>query len=244
MKKVLGIALAAGLLLTACGSNGSPAAKEENVKFGEIMNKGKQVTYAIGTNKAETNAPNKFNPIYCYIFSDNGKITVYHSKKDVKLKDMKDKSYDDILKEAKKENKEHFEESKKDKINDLEAEDADEKALNEVKNLKYKEPKERDLKIDAFEDGTGNHTRKEKFYVTSDGFDGTEYINDTKALNNYYYYIMRSSADTINIYDKNYAYLDNGEYGRDRMYLITEVGKNTKSSELDEPDSKYVKTYE
>ncbi|MDI9232197.1 hypothetical protein [Staphylococcus caprae] len=51
---------------------------------------------------------------------------------------------------------------------------------------------------------------------------------------------MKSSGDTVKIYDDNYAFLDNDEYEDDRAYLITKVNDKAESSELDKPDSKNV----
>ena len=44
MKKVLGVALGAGILLTACGSNGSPAANEKEVETVVYGSDGEKIT--------------------------------------------------------------------------------------------------------------------------------------------------------------------------------------------------------
>lgn len=273
MKKLLLISFSAGLLISACSFGGDASNKEE-VKFGDLMNKGKHVTFKVDNNEEETYAPDKNNPIDTYIFTENGKVTAYNSDGDTKLEDMKDKSYDEILKTAKKQDKKYFKEQKKD--NKVEAEedyeideynykesvkntgknssvtklqkgrfDDSKKAYDKIKNMSYEEPKKRDVKIKVVEDGTGNNTKKEKFYTTADGFDDDlgyiRFIHDTKTLNSNYSYKMKNSGDTVKIYDDKYAYLDNDEDGDDRKYLVTKVGDKAKSSALDKPDSKNVK---
>ena len=99
---------------------GSDASNKEEVKFGDLMNDGKHVTFKVNNNEEETYAPDKNNPIDTYIFTENGKVTAYNSDGDTKLEDMKDKSYDEILKLQKKQDKEYFNEQRKD--NELDAE--------------------------------------------------------------------------------------------------------------------------
>lgn len=175
MKKLLMISISAGLLLSAC-SFGSDASNKEEVKFGDLMNDGKHVTFKVNNNEEETYAPDKNNPIDTYIFTENGKVTAYNSDGDTKLKDMKDKSYDEILKTAKKQDKEYFNEQRKD--NELDAEkdyeiqktnyeesvkndgknasvtkqqkgifDDSKKTYDKIKNMSYEEPEKRDVKI-------------------------------------------------------------------------------------------------
>ncbi|MDT0758504.1 hypothetical protein [Staphylococcus epidermidis] len=263
------------LLLSACSSNGSSEANKEKVEFANVMSKGKQVTFRVDANEEETYAPNKDNPIDAYIFSDNGKVTVYNATDDTKLKDMKDKSYDDILELAKKQDKKRFENNKSDNEKDIEnVLDTDksnyedsirtrgkkseitkdykkmmettQKKYEKYKNLKYEEPKQRDLKIGVVEDGSGNDTKEERFYTTPDGFDGQEdeFIHDPEKLNKDYKYVMRSSGEIVEIYDDKYAYLDTDQEGEDRSYLVTKVGDKAKESALDKPDNKNVKVEE
>lgn len=270
MKKVLVLSLSV-LLLAACGLNNNPATNKKEIKFGDVMNKGKTVSFKLNNNEEETSAPDKNSPISAYIFTDNGKVKVYNSNGNTKMEDMKDKTYSEILKMAKKQDKEHFDKNKPiftEKIkNDYETEKENyeegiklrgeksdatqidkrtmeeyEKTYRDLKNLKYQEPKERDVKIGVVEDGSGNDTKKEYFYTTPDGFDNESYkfIHNPKNLNKDYVYTMKSSGDTVKIYDDNYAFLDNDEYEDDRAYLITKVSDKAESSELDKPDSKNV----
>lgn len=200
MKKLLMISFSAGLLLSAC-SFGSDASNKEEVKFGDLMNKGKHVTFKVNNNEEETYAPDKNSPIDTYIFTENGKVTAYNSDGDTKLEDMKDKSYDEILKTAKKQDKKYFNKQRKGNGHDAEIDyekqktnyeeyknnvrkygsdlkkqqkgifDESKKAYDKIKNMSYEEPKKRDVKIKVVEDGTGNNTEEEKFYTTADGFD-------------------------------------------------------------------------
>lgn len=269
------VILGTSLLLSACSSNGSSEANKEKVEFANVMSKGKQVTFRVDANEEETYAPNKDNPIDAYIFSDNGKVTVYNATDDTKLKDMKDKSYDDILELAKKQDKKRFENNKSDNEKDIEnVLDTDksnyedsirtrgkkseitkdykkmmettQKKYEKYKNLKYEEPKQRDLKIGVVEDGSGNDTKEERFYTTPDGFDGQEdeFIHNPEKLNKDYKYVMRSSGEIVEIYDDKYAYLDTDQEGEDRSYLVTKVGDKAKESALDKPDNKNVKVEE
>lgn len=112
MKKLLLISFSAVLLLSAC-SFGSSSSNKKEVKFGELMNNGKKVSFIL-KNKDEETAPDKDNPIVAYIFTDNGKSTTYDDKNGkYELEDMKDKSRDEILKIAKKRDKDNFKEQKR-----------------------------------------------------------------------------------------------------------------------------------
>lgn len=270
MKKLLLISFSAGLLLSAC-SFGSDASNQKEVKFGEVMNNGKKVTFLL-KNKDEESTPDKDNPIVAYIFTDNGKSTTYNAN-DGKydLGDMKDKSQDEILKIAKKEDKETVERERKDVLGDarndrdVQKTNYDESIKNDgknasttkqqkgvfedynkkykdLKNLKYTEPKERDLKIGVVEDGTGNDTEKERFYAFPRYIDDDsyEFVTDTKTIN-HYMYEMEGTHKDMTVYDDKYAYLSSSDSGDDGYYLATKVGKKSEKSALDKPDSKYVK---
>ncbi len=93
----------------------------------------------------------------------------------------------------------------------------DKKTYNDLKNLKYTEPKERDLKIGVIEDGTGNNTEKEKFYTFPRYIDVDSYkfITYVKKVNNYIYE-MEGTHKNITVYDDKYAYLSTGKTGNDR----------------------------
>lgn len=270
MKKLLMVTFSAGLLLSAC-SFSSDASNQKEVKFGEMMNNGKKVTFLL-KNKDEESTPDKDNPIVAYIFTDNGKSTTYNAN-DGKydLGDMKDKSQDEILKIAKKEDKETVERERKDVLGDARNdrdvqktnyeegiklrgknssdtksdkaifEDYDKK-YKDLKNLKYTEPKERNLKIGVVEDGTGNNTEKERIYAFPRyvDVDSYEFVTDTKTIN-HYMYEMNEANKNMTVYDDKYAYLSSSDTGEDRYYLATKVGKKSEKSALDKPDSKYVK---
>lgn len=270
MKKLLLISFSAVLLLSAC-SFGSSSSNKKEVKFGELMNNGKKVSFIL-KNKDEETAPDKDNPIVAYIFTDNGKSTTYDDKNGkYELEDMKDKSRDEILKIAKKRDKDNFKEQKKDiKVEAEEDYEIDEhnykesvrntgenssvtklqkgrfddskKAYNDLKKLKYTEPKERKLKISIIEDGTGNNTEKERFYAFPRyfDFDLNKFVTDTKKIN-HYMYEMDEANKNITVYDDKYAYLSSSKKGSNGYYLATKVGKKSEKSALDEPDSKYVK---
>ncbi|MEJ7437803.1 hypothetical protein [Staphylococcus warneri] len=271
MKKLLLISFSAGLLLSAC-SFGSDASNKKEAKFGEMMNDGKRVSFVL-KNKDEESTPDKDNPIVDYIFTDNGKSTTYHDNDGkYELEDMKDKSQDEILKMAKKVDKESLEKEKKEYLGDARNDkdvqktnyeesiklrgkdssitkqekrmlESDEKIYNDLKNLKYTEPKERDLKIEVEEDGTGNDTEKEKFYAFPRYIDADSYkfVKDTKEINKVMMYEMEGTHKNITVYDDKYAYLSSSDSGDDRYYLATKVGKKSEKSALDKPDSKYVK---
>ena len=139
MKKVLGIALGAGILLTACGSNGSPAANEKEVKFGEIMNKGKQISYYVKNYYGEQ-TPTKDSEIRYIIKTDNGKVTSYNVEDEITLKDIKDKSDKEIIDLAKKQDKEFMDRRKKEEKNGIkDSLDNDKKNYNFVDESTQKE---------------------------------------------------------------------------------------------------------
>ena len=271
MKKLLMVTFSAGLLLSAC-SFGSDVSNQKEVKFGEMMNDGKRVSFVL-KNKDEESMPDKDNPIVDYIFTDNGKSTTYHDNDGkYELEDMKDKSQDEILKMAKKVDKESLEKEREEYLGDARNDkdvqktnyeesiklrgkdssitkqekrmlESDEKIYNDLKNLKYTEPKERKLKIGVVEDGTGNDTEKEKFYAFPRYIDADSYkfIKDTKEINKVMMYEMEGTHKNITVYDDKYAYLSSSETDDDRYYLATKVGKKSEKSALDKPDSKYVK---
>ncbi|MCG2096772.1 hypothetical protein ACFDA4_10640 [Staphylococcus epidermidis] len=271
MKKLLLISFSAVLLLSAC-SFGSSSSNKKEVKFGELMNNGKKVSFIL-KNKDEETAPDKDNPIVAYIFTNNGKSTTYDAQGGkYDLGDMKDKSQDEILKIAKKQDKENIKKQRKEYLGDARNDkdvqktnyeesiklrgkdssitkqekrmlESDEKIYDDLKNLKYTEPKERDLKIEVEEDGTGNDTEKERFYafpryVDADSY---EFVKDAKEINDVMMYEMDNSNKNITVYDDKYAYLSSSDSGDDKYYLATKVGKKSEKSALDEPDSKYVK---
>lgn len=271
MKKLLMVTFSAGLLLSAC-SFGSDVSNQKEVKFGEMMNKGKRVSFVL-KNKDEESTPDKDNPIVAYIFTNNGKSTTYDAQGgNYDLGDMKDKSQDEILKIAKKQDKENIKKQRKEYLGDARNDkdvqktnyeesiklrgkdssitkqekrmlESDEKIYDDLKNLKYTEPKERDLKIEVEEDGTGNDTEKERFYafpryVDADSY---EFVKDAKEINKVMMYEMEETNKNITVYDDKYAYLSSSDTGEDRYYLATKVGKKSEKSALDKPDSKYVK---
>lgn len=268
MKKILGIALGAGILLTACGSNGSPAADQKEVKFGEMMNKGEQISYKVKNYDGEQ-APTKNSEIKYIIKTNKGKVTAYNVQDDIELKDIKDKSDKEIIDLAKKQDKKYMSQTKKGSIDKLEVniktlkgyikngdgnskdsyqEDLakEEKMLKELKNYKYDEPKERELKIKAVEDETGNNTAMEKFYAVPHDFDISTYKSKSDVAyddKSHTYLSYDRGEGTMKIYDQNYAFLsDSDNEGDDEKdFLITPVSDKTEFSKLDEPDSKYVK---
>lgn len=264
MKKVLGIALGAGILLTACGSNGSPAVKEESVKFGEMMNKGKQISYYVKNYYGEQ-TPTKDSEIRYIIKTDNGKVTSYNVEDEITLKDIKDKSDKEIIDLAKKQDKEFMDRRKKEEKNGIkDSLDNDKKSYNfvdestqkeydeysksadkmlkELDNYEYKEPKERNLKLKVVEDGTGNNTEEERFYVVSHDF-GSKEPDEVYDDGSHTYLSYDIGDGTMKIYDQNYAVLSDSDNEDDdeKDFLITPVSDKTEFSKLDEPDSKYVK---
>ncbi|MCJ1788028.1 hypothetical protein [Staphylococcus warneri] len=270
MKKLLMVTFSAGLLLSACSFSSDTSNKKE-AKFGEMMNNGKRVSFVL-KNKDEESTPDKDNPISDYIFTNDGKSTTYHdSNGKYDLGDLKDKSQDEILKIAKKVDKESLEKERKDVLGDARNdrdvqktnydesikndgknasttkqqkgvfEDYDKK-YKDLKNLKYTEPKERKLKIGVVEDGTGNGTEKERFYAFPRYVDVDSYEFVTDTKKiNHYMFEMEGTHKNITVYDDKYAYLSSSETGDDRYYLATKVSKKSEKSALDKPDSKYVK---
>ena len=273
MKNILGIALGAGILLSACGSNGSPAADQKEVKFGEIMNKGKQISYKVYADDNGTLSKN--SELGYIIVTNNGKATSYNIK-DKTLKDLKDKSNNEIIDIAKKQDKESFEADKEnyiqsakeniksrqkdveefsDEIGEGGVADSEKaqiprvsKEIKDMEKINYKEPKARKLKIKAVEDGTGNETEEERFYLvppyfSEENYEGKEGGLTYKFKNNKNIYLgYNTGAKTKKIYNQNYAYLsDTTDDLEDADFLVTPVSKKTEFSKLDKPDSKYVK---
>ncbi|MFO6335527.1 hypothetical protein ACLBVB_37125, partial [Pseudomonas aeruginosa] len=83
-------------------------------------------------------------------------------KKDIKVEAEEDYEIDEYnYKESVKNTGENSSDAKLEKGRF----DDSKKAYNDLKKLKYTEPKERKLKIVIIEDGTGNNTEKERFYA-------------------------------------------------------------------------------
>ncbi|MFI8628618.1 hypothetical protein ACIGA4_11880 [Staphylococcus capitis] len=270
MKKVLGLILGTGVLLAACGSNGSPEANKKEVSFGEIMNKGEQISYEIRNYEGEL-VPTKNSAVSSIIKTDNGKVTAYNVEDDIELKDLKDKSKKEIIDLAKKQDKKYMLRSKNDNIaqlkyniktvkNDIEGEVKEkeegekeiedyEKMIKELNNYEYKNPKERKLKIEAVEDNTGNNTSLEEIFSAPQTFDIDNSYNEAYDDGSTTYSSYDKGNETMKIYDKNYAYLsdsdneeeDDDEDESEKYFLVTPVSDKTEYSKLDKPDSKNVK---
>ncbi|MDS3884625.1 hypothetical protein [Staphylococcus hominis] len=263
MKKVLGVALGAGILLAACGSDGSPAANQKEVKFGEIMNKGKQVSFIVN-NEDGLDKPSDDNKITKYIVSKNGKYTAYQSDRNTRFGEVKDKSFDEIVKMAKDQDKQFFDKEKNNEIYDLERfrdnfleEFSGAKVerkikrvnenVKELKKEKYKEPDTKDLKIEVETGDNNKEPKLERFYMGAryfkDDFDKSDtgkvkYMNtadELKNLNN----TFTDGAYTMSEGDNTFAYLKNLDDNDN--FLVTKVGEKAEKSVLDEPNSKYVK---
>lgn len=203
--------------------------------------------------------PSKDTYIDRIIETDNGKMKVYDAglnetfdgDKDnefIKLKDLKDKDDDEIIKMAKERDKENFKRQKKEKVDTLRA---DNESTDRVENFKYKKPEKRDAKISVVEDESGNHTAIERFYLTQNGMgkeplninhnghmeNDTEYFHKPEDLNRVFIEYDVNNVKPFKIYNKSYVGL--GEKAGETM-LITKVGDKTEKSKFDEPDSDYV----
>lgn len=280
MKKELLIGMVGTtLLLGACGngSTGNSSAEKKDVTFGEIMNKGKKVSFLVkneddeeySSESSDSGTPTKDSIIEEYIFTDDGKQTIYRGNEETTLGDLKDKSDNEILKIAKKENEDLFNDWKETKIESIEYdlndvsgeiesmnEDGDDQstpyykgkqsALNnlkkekkEVENKKYTQPKERPVKIKVETDGSGNKTANEHFFIQTD-YDEDGYKEDSDEIKKIYTQFSLESFP-VEIYDDSYGWVGQTSEDGDGENLVTKVGKKVKQVKLDQPDSKYVK---
>ncbi len=256
------------LLLGACsnGSTGNSSAEKKDVTFGEILNEGKKISYVVQNDEdSEEYKPTKDSIVYSYIFTDDGKQTIYKGADETTLKDLKDKSDKEILDIAKKEEKKAFKDAKErdiasqerdvneldQKIEHFKAEGDDTKRfeellredkdeLEDIKNTEYKAPQERPVKIKVNTDGSGNNTADEWFFIQPN-YDESGYKNSKDDLKNIYSSYSLEQAP-VKIYEDNYGWL--GQNSDDPKFLITKVGEKVENINLDKPDSKYVKEAE
>lgn len=269
MKKELLIGMVGTtLLLGACsnGSTGNSSAEKKDVTFGEILNEGKKISYVVQNDEdSEEYKPTKDSIVYSYIFTDDGKQTIYKGADETTLKDLKDKSDKEILDIAKKEEKKAFKDAKErdiasqerdvneldQKIEHFKAEGDDTKRfeellqedkdeLEDIKNTEYKAPQERPVKIKVNTDGSGNNTANEWFFIKPN-YDESGYKNSEDDLKNIYSSYSLEQAP-VKIYEDNYGWL--GQNSDDPKFLITKVGEKVENINLDKPDSKYVKEAE
>ncbi|MDZ5123593.1 hypothetical protein [Staphylococcus epidermidis] len=263
MKKLilLMVPVATILLLVGCGN----ASNKKNVKFGDIMNGDKKVSLILSST-GEGSKPSKDDAVDTFVVTENGKVTSYTSKASYYLEDLKGKSEEEIINIAKKQDKEYFKQEKASSLDSLkldlsfakEGDDVDkeeveekEKSIKEIENTKYTKPSPRKLEIAVTTDGSGNKTKREEFYIQGREFTDTKYESSPKSPIKYENnkdikdksVAVDSGAPTTKIYNNNYAYLKNSEESDEntKYYLITKVGDKTEKSELDQPDSKYVK---
>lgn len=140
--------------------------------------------------------------------------------------------------------------TEKDMVNQIEKNDKRDKQqqnnLKDIKELKYKEPKPRDLKIKVKTDDSGNNTKEERINLGSAYFDSAnKFENDKSARNNYM--VFSNVQTTTDIYDKRYVgisdmeYADDNGYENEYSYLITEGGEKSQGGILDAPKDKKVK---
>lgn len=266
MKKQLLVGMVgATLLLGACGngSTGNNSAEKKDVTFGEIFNKGKKVSFEV-ENKPDNDdhKPVKDSYVNKYIFTNDGKQTIYNGSRETTLEEIKDKSNEEILKIAKKEDEEVFNKLKNNNIdikkidikndkNFIESEkkypskvkemekklENNEKELEKIRKDEYESPNERPVKIKVKTDGSGNNTSNEWFFIqTNYDEDGNKNNND-KLKNTYTSYSVEHSP--VEIFDDSYGWLSQNN-DDPRKFLVTKVGDKVEQVKLDEPDSKYI----
>jgi len=135
------------------------------------------------------------------------------------------------------------------------------KGIDKIKNVKYKDPKFKDIKLSIETDGSGNQSKSQAFKFKAHGFniDFTNWGGDPENEKNYFtdnlvtktgYFkddlnLTEKYEDTVavtDIYEKKYAGLSAiDEDDEDEVnYFITEVGDKVKEVELDSPKDKYV----
>lgn len=129
----------------------------------------------------------------------------------------------------------------------------DKEAKEKLKTIKYKEPVNRDLKMEVITDGTGNNTKEEGF-----NFSGTMFeLNVNSNVKNeplFHYYDNKEIKDVftkydniinpIEVFDKNYAGIAYNTKDEGQKAIVTEVSKETKEIEFDAPKDKNVKVVE
>ncbi|AVL76270.1 hypothetical protein CEQ12_00185 (plasmid) [Staphylococcus cohnii] len=264
--KILGLVFSSSIILAAC--DGNSEADKKDVQFGEIMNNGQKVSFIIDNQDDDVNYPTKDSYISSYIFSDDGKITVYNGNESSKLSDTQEKSDEDILKQAKEEDKKNFEDTKKENKESLEGyidqnnskiksenikQHVKERSskenksfqndISKLENTEYKEPKERNLKIKVEEDETGNHASKERMYMIGNKFNEVKWQrgNDIEYIN--------KPKDLKSLYyefdqhgNPKEVYDDRYAYltNGEGLTLATKVSDKVEKTSFDKPDSDFI----
>uniref|UniRef100_UPI003F54C66A hypothetical protein n=1 Tax=Staphylococcus shinii TaxID=2912228 RepID=UPI003F54C66A len=104
MKKLVGVILSTSLLLGACGHE-----ERKPAEFGKTISKGEHILLITDSKNKGIKENEKINQI---AHVKDGNIRYYKVNSNLRLKGINDKEDDDLLKLAKKEDKEKFEESK------------------------------------------------------------------------------------------------------------------------------------
>src|SRR5699024_1127539 len=156
MKKLMSIIITLSLVLGACSFGQKTERKA--AEFGETISSGKHFLFIAESNSKNIKKTDKIKQI---AYVNNAKIKYYNlNESSVKLKDITDKDNEELLKLAKKEDKNRFKTDKaqaieQNKINlvTLEKNDPEyrkaERTEKNLENLSYIKPKSHKLKLET-----------------------------------------------------------------------------------------------
>jgi uncharacterized lipoprotein NlpE involved in copper resistance len=261
MKKFFVLMIVFCFILVGC-SNSSNKSNEKTVKMGEMLNSGEKVSFVVNSEEGI----DKDSMVWYYVYTKDGKVTVYNSELGVKLGEVSKLSDKDLIERMKKEDKDYFEYSKSEKSktwkNFIETAGGDQKvirgankSLDALDKLSYKKPKTMDLKVKVITDGSGNNTEKEKLNVSINNIlieDGDRDSLDSLAKGFEYKYTNNTSSDNdvedyfntydtvygpIEVYDSKFVSLNSDE---DDSALVTKVGEKTTAIEFDDKNDENV----
>ncbi|MCG1418875.1 hypothetical protein K4T86_11915 [Staphylococcus epidermidis] len=261
MKKFFVAMIVFCFILVGC-SNSSNKSNEKTVKMGEMLNSGEKVSFVVNSEEGI----DKDSTVWYYVYTKDGKVTVYNSDLGVKLGEVSKLSDKDLIERMKKEDKDYFENSKseasktwKDFIETAEGDQrvirGANKSLDALDKLSYKKPKTMDLKVKVITDGSGNNTEKEKLNVSINNIfkeDGDRASLDSLAKGFEYKYTNNTSSDNdvedyfntydtvnspIEVYDSKFVSLNSDE---DDSALVTKVGEKTTAIEFDDKNDENV----
>jgi len=241
MKKIISIIIVLSLVLGACSFGKKPERK--SAEFGETISSGKHFLFITESKSKNIKASDKIKKI---AYVNNAKIKYYNlNESSVKLKDITDKDNEELLKLAKKEDKNRFKTDKaqaieQNKINfvTLEKDDPEyrkaERTEKNLENLSYIKPKSHKLKLETtIENGkpsmellTAQYTPSIMFNYTQDKYskDKNEWHDDI--------YNQEVAAKEIN--DKRYSGLQNKIQidDKDELYNKVLIKLNDKQSKI------------
>ncbi|MFF0676798.1 hypothetical protein ACFYSI_12825 [Staphylococcus xylosus] len=152
MKKLVGVILSMSFLLGACGHE-----ERKPAEFGKTISKGEHILLITDSKDKDIKENEKINQV---AHVKDGNIRYYKMNSNLRLKGLNDKKDDDLLKLAKKEDKEEFEESKEmfrssENLLAIKAKrdgKSDEKFIERIDNvdsMSYKSPESHKLNIET-----------------------------------------------------------------------------------------------